>query len=93
VLDLKQSENPEWNSNVDDPPLLNPDFDICGDYRHHIAYKVDHHDDDRTTFKDFNPTGKMLVHEHNLFFDSSEELLHAFSIPMNIQCRLPYIEM
>ena len=33
VLDLEQSENPEWYGNADDPPLLNPDFDIQGDYR------------------------------------------------------------
>jgi hypothetical protein len=57
VLDHGQSENPEWYSNADDPPLLNPDFDICGDYRHCITNKVDCHGDDRTIFKDFNPTG------------------------------------
>jgi hypothetical protein len=45
VLDLEQSENPEWYSNADDPPLLNPDFDIHGDYRHRIAYKVDCYED------------------------------------------------
>jgi hypothetical protein len=74
VLDLEQSENLEWYSNADDPPLLNPDFDVRGDYRHCIAYKVDHHDDDRTTSKAFNPTGRILVHDHDVYFDSFEEL-------------------
>jgi hypothetical protein len=86
VLDLKQSENPEWYNNVDDPPLLNPDLDMRGDYRHHITYKVDHHDDDRTTFKDINPTGKVLDHEHHAFFDSSEELLPEFDIEITTDC-------
>jgi hypothetical protein len=80
VLDHEQSENPEWYCNADDPPLLNPNFDIRGDYRHHITYKVDHHDNDRTTIKAFNPTGRILVHEHDVYFDSSEELLPDFDI-------------
>jgi hypothetical protein len=66
--------NLEWYSNADDPPLLNPNFDICGNYRHHIAYKVDHHDDDRAIFDDLHPTDRILVHEHNVYFNSSEEL-------------------
>jgi hypothetical protein len=74
VLDLEQSENPEWYSNADDPPLLNPDFDIHGDYRHHIAYKMDSHDN-MTTITDFYPTGRILVHDQDVYFESSEELL------------------
>jgi hypothetical protein len=31
VLDREQSENPEWYGNADNPPLLNPDFDIHGE--------------------------------------------------------------
>ncbi len=34
VPDHEQSENPEWYSNVDDPSLLNPNFNIHGNYRH-----------------------------------------------------------
>jgi hypothetical protein len=78
VLDLEQSENPEWYGNADNPPLLNPDFDIQGDSRHHIAYKMDH--DDRTTIKDFRPTGRILVHEQDVYFASSEEILPDFDI-------------
>jgi hypothetical protein len=79
VLDLEQSENPEWYSNADDPPLLNPDFDIHGDYRHRIAYKMDHHDN-MTTIMDFYPTGRILVHDQDVYFESSEELLPDFDI-------------
>jgi hypothetical protein len=79
VPDLEQSENPEWYSNADDPPLLNPDFDIHGDYRHRIAYKVDHYDDS-TSITDFNPNELILVHDQDVYFDSSAELLPDFDI-------------
>jgi hypothetical protein len=79
VLDLKQSENPEWYSNADNPPLLNPDFDIHGDYRHCIAYKVDRYDDS-TTITNFNPNDMILVHDQDVYFDSSAELLPDFDI-------------
>jgi hypothetical protein len=68
VLDLEQSENPEWYSNADDLPLLNPDFDIDGDYRHCIAYKVDHYDDS-TTITDSNPNELVLIHDQDVYFD------------------------
>jgi hypothetical protein len=32
VLDLEQSDDPNGFEHVDDPPLLNPDFDAHGDY-------------------------------------------------------------
>jgi hypothetical protein len=79
VLDLEQSENPEWYSNANDPPLLNPDFDIHGDYRHCIAYKMDCYDN-RTTIMNFNPTGMILVHDEDMHFDSYAELLPDFDI-------------
>jgi hypothetical protein len=79
VLDLEQSEDPEWYSNADDLPLLNPDFDIHGDYRHCIAYKMDRHDD-RTTITNLNPTGRILVHDQDVYVDSSAELLPDFDI-------------
>jgi hypothetical protein len=79
VLDLEQSENPEWYSNADDPPLLNPDFDIHEDYRHRIAYKMDRYDD-RTTITDLNPTGRILVYDQDMYFDSSAEPLPDFVI-------------
>jgi hypothetical protein len=85
VLDLEQSENPEWYSNADDPPLLNPDFDIHRDYRHCIAYKMDHHDD-RTTITNSNPTGMILVHDQDMYFDSSAELLPDFDIKTATDC-------
>jgi hypothetical protein len=37
VLDLEQSDDPNGFEHVDDPPLLNPDFDAHGDYCHHIT--------------------------------------------------------
>ena len=40
---------------------------------------MDHHDD-RTTIKDFNPTGRILVHDQDMYFDSSEEILPDFDI-------------
>jgi hypothetical protein len=79
VLDLEQSGNPEWYSNADNPPLLNPDFDIHGDYRHCIAYKVDHYGDS-TTIMDFNPNDMILVHDQDMYFDSSAKLLPDFDI-------------
>jgi hypothetical protein len=45
-----------------DPPLLNPDFDLCGDYRHRIVYKSN------LTFDMYTPTGWILVHENDVFF-------------------------
>jgi hypothetical protein len=59
--------------------LLNPDFDIHGDYRHHITYKMDCHDG-RTTITTFNPTGRILVYDQDVYFDSSAELLPDFDI-------------
>jgi hypothetical protein len=44
--------------------LLNPDFDLCGDYRHRIVYKSD------LTSDTYTPTGWILVHENDVFFDA-----------------------
>jgi hypothetical protein len=52
------------NSQQDDPPLLNSDFDLCGDYRHRIVYKSD------LTSDTYTPTGRVLVHENDVFFDA-----------------------
>jgi hypothetical protein len=90
VLDHEQSENLEWYSNADDPPLLNPNFAIHGNYRHHIAYKEDYHDDDRAIFECFNPTDRILVYEHDVYFDSSEELPLEFDIDTVTNCCVSY---
>ncbi len=90
VLDHEQSENLEWYSNADDPPLLNPNFAIHGNYRHHIAYKGDYHDDDRAIFECFNPTDRILVYEHDVYFDSSEELPLEFDIDTVTNCCVSY---
>ncbi len=90
VPDHEQSENPEWYSNVDDPSLLNPNFNIHGNYRHCIAYKGDHHDDDWAIFEGFNPTNRILVYEHDVYFDSSEELPLEFDIDTMTNCCVSY---
>jgi hypothetical protein len=38
-LDHEQGDDPARYEQQDDPPLLNSDFDLCVDYRHHIVYK------------------------------------------------------
>jgi hypothetical protein len=38
-LDHEQGDDPARYEQQDDPPLLNSDFDLCGDYRHRIVYK------------------------------------------------------
>jgi hypothetical protein len=38
-MDHEQGDDPAWYEQQDDPPLLNSDFDLCGDYRHRIVYK------------------------------------------------------
>ncbi len=40
-LDHKQGDDPAWYEQQDDPPLLNSDFNLCGDYHHRIVYKSD----------------------------------------------------
>jgi hypothetical protein len=59
--------------------LLNPDYDIHGDYRHRIAYKVDRYDDS-TTITDSDPNELILIHDQDMYFDSSAELLPDFDI-------------
>jgi hypothetical protein len=65
--------------------LLNPDFDIHGDYRHRITYKVDHYDDSTTTM-DFNPNELILDHDQDMYFDSPAELLPDFDIDTTTDC-------
>jgi hypothetical protein len=36
VLGCEYGNDPDWFDIEDDPPLLNPDFDLRGDYRHRI---------------------------------------------------------
>jgi hypothetical protein len=43
---------------------LNSDFDLCGDYRHRIVYKSN------LTSDTYTPTGQILVHEDDVFFDT-----------------------
>jgi hypothetical protein len=50
-MDHEQGDDPAWYEQQDDPPLLNSDFDLCGDYRHRIVYKSD------LTFETYTPTG------------------------------------
>jgi hypothetical protein len=38
-MDHEQGDDPAWYEQQDDPPLLNSDFDRCGDYCHRIVYK------------------------------------------------------
>jgi hypothetical protein len=63
-MDHKQGDDPAWYEQQDDPPLLNSDFNLCGDYRHRIVYKSD------LTSDTYTPTGQVLVHENNVFFDT-----------------------
>jgi hypothetical protein len=63
-MDHEQVDDPAWYEQQDDPPLLNSDFDLCGDYRHHIVYKSD------LTSDTYTPTGRILVHENDVFFDT-----------------------
>jgi hypothetical protein len=63
-MDHEQGDDPAWYEQQDDPPLLNSDFDLCGDYRHHIVYKSN------LTPDTYTPTGRILVHENDVFFDT-----------------------
>ena len=56
-MDHEQGDDPAWYESQEDPPLLNSEFDLCGDYRHRIAYKSD----------------RILVHESDVFFDAQED--------------------
>jgi hypothetical protein len=42
--------------------------------------------DDRTTITNFNPTGMILVHDQDMYFDSSAELLLDFDIETATDC-------
>jgi hypothetical protein len=68
-MDHEQGDNPAWYEQQDDPPLLNSDFDLCGDYHHRIVYKSD------LTSDTYTPTGRILVHENDVFFDTPGDLL------------------
>jgi hypothetical protein len=72
-MDHEQGDDPAWYEQQDDPPLLNSDFDLRGDYRHHIVYKSD------LTSDVYTPTGQVLVHVDDVFFDTEgdEALLDA----------------
>jgi hypothetical protein len=63
-MDHEQGDDPAWYQQQDDPPLLNSDFDLRGDYRHRIVYKSD------LTSDVYTPTGQMLVHADDVFFDT-----------------------
>jgi hypothetical protein len=63
-MDHAQGDDPAWYEQQDDPPLLNSDFDLCGDYHHCIVYKSD------LTSDMYTPTGQILVHENDVFFDT-----------------------
>jgi hypothetical protein len=63
-MDHKQGDDPAWYEQQDDPPLLNSDFNLCGDYHHRIVYKSN------LTPDTYTPTGQILVHEDNVFFDT-----------------------
>jgi hypothetical protein len=63
-MDREQGDDPAWYEQQDDPPLLNANFDRFGDYRHCIVYKSN------LTPDTYTPTGRILVHENNVFFDT-----------------------
>jgi hypothetical protein len=74
-MDHEQGDDPAWYEQQDDPPLLNSDFDLCGDCRHRIVYKSD-------LFSNaYTPTGRILVHDDDVFFDTQEDeaIVHAHS--------------
>jgi hypothetical protein len=63
-MDHEQGDDHAWYEQQEDPPLLNSDFDLCGDYRHRIVYKSD------LSSNAYTPTGRILVHEDDVFFDT-----------------------
>jgi hypothetical protein len=63
-MDHEQGDDPAWYKQQDDPPLLNSNFDLCGDYHHSIVYKSN------LTSDTYTPTGQILVHEDDVFFDT-----------------------
>jgi transposase InsO family protein len=63
-MDHEQGDDSAWYEQQDDPPLLNPDFDLCGDYCHSIVYKSNLSSDAYTH------TGRILVHDNDVFFDT-----------------------
>jgi hypothetical protein len=63
-MDHEQGDDPAWYEQQDDLPLLNSDFDLCGDYRHRIV------DKSVLTSDTYTPTGQILVHEDDVFFDT-----------------------
>jgi hypothetical protein len=75
-MDHEQGDDPAWYEQQDDPPLLNPDFDLCGDYHHRIVYKSD------LTLDMYTPTGWVLVHENDVFFDAPGDEALLTLIPM-----------
>jgi hypothetical protein len=63
-MDHEQGDDPAWYEQQDDLPLLNSDFDLCGDYHHRIV------DKSVLTSDTYTPTGQILVHEDDVFFDT-----------------------
>jgi hypothetical protein len=63
-MDHEQGDDHAWYEQQDDPPLLNSNFDLCGDYHHRIVYKSD------LTSDMYTPTGRILVHEEDVFLDT-----------------------
>ena len=86
VLDLEQSNNEDWFDSEHDPPLLNPDFDLHGDYRHRVISKADAsvvtlpmHDGELRL-------ESILVHEHDVYFDTrSDEVQDVWLDPVDIE--------
>jgi hypothetical protein len=63
-MDHEQGDDSAWYEQQDDPPLLNSNFDLCGDYRHRIVYKS------TLSSNAYTPTGRILVHDDDVFFDT-----------------------
>jgi hypothetical protein len=57
-MDHEQGDDPAWYEQQDDSPLLNPDFNLCGDYQSDL------------TLDTYTPTGWILIHENDVFFDA-----------------------
>lgn len=72
VLDLEQSDDPEWYSQSSDPLLLNPSFDIEGNYHHRVAYKSDVSATNQGHGE--IPLRSILIHEQDIYFDAEESL-------------------
>ena len=81
VLDLELSDDPEWFAQADDPPLLNPHFDVQGDYRHRVAYKSE---SSPSTEPERPSLRSLTIHDDEVYFDAEEELDPLYDLESTI---------